>query len=158
MTLREKIEKFVEIHVQDVAFDAKRNKFVHDPVWGTIEISPHECSILDSPLLQRLRQIHQTGFVSSTYPSATHTRFEHTVGVMHLAGRIASTLSKRFPKDADEKTIQKVRLAALLHDTGHSAFSHTTEEIYRSCKDIATLLNNGAEFEGKGAGEVLSAQ
>jgi uncharacterized protein len=156
MTLREKIEKFVALHLQDVSFATDKSKFVHDPVWGTIEVLPHECCILDSPLLQRLRQIHQTGFVYATYPSATHTRFEHTVGVMHLAGRIASTLSARHPEEAGEETIQKVRLAAILHDTGHSAFSHTTEEIYESRKDLAELLRAGGEFQGKGAGEVMS--
>jgi len=75
---------------------------------------------------------------------------------MHLAGRIATTLNERHPNEADERTIQKVRLAAILHDAGHSAFSHTTEEIYESRKDLAEMLVTGGEFQGKGAGEVLS--
>ncbi|MHB1768302.1 MAG: HD domain-containing protein, partial [Phycisphaerae bacterium] len=98
----------------------------------------------------------QTGFVYATYPSATHTRFEHTVGVMHIAGRIANTLKKRHPNDVDEKTEQRVRLAALLHDVGHSAFSHTSEEIYGTRRDLRKLLAKHGKFEGKGAGEVLS--
>ncbi|HWY31472.1 MAG TPA: HD domain-containing protein [Candidatus Acidoferrum sp.] len=155
MALKDKIEEFVRHYLKPYPPDTKKSKFVHDPVWGTIEILSHECCILDSPLLQRLRQIHQTGFVNATFPSATHTRFEHTIGVMHLAGRIATTLQARY-RDADEKTKQKVRLAALMHDTGHAAFSHTTEEIYDSRFDLRELVGKGGEFEGKGAGEVLS--
>jgi HD superfamily phosphohydrolase len=156
MSLKSKIDKFVGLHLDGIQFYTEKRKYVHDPIWGTIELYPHECCVLDSPLLQRLRQIHQTGFVYATFPSASHTRFEHTIGVMHLAGKIASTLKERHPKDANEKTIQKVRLAALLHDTGHSAFSHTSEEIFESRKDLHDLLKTGGEFQGKGAGEVLS--
>ncbi len=156
MALREKVGRFVRLHLADAAGTTGKSKFVHDPLWGTVEVYPHEAGLLDSPLLQRLRQIHQTGFVSATYPSATHSRFEHTVGVMHLAGRIARALSHRHPKDADRRTEQKVRLAALLHDTGHSAFSHTSEEIYELRSDLKGLLGAGGEFQGKGAGEVLS--
>ena len=156
MGLKDKIERFVALHLKDAPLGATKSKFIHDPVWGTVEIHRHECCILDSPLLQRLRQIHQTGFVYATYPSASHTRFEHTIGVMHLAGRIASALIKRHADFADERTEQKVRLAALLHDTGHSAFSHTSEEIYETRDDLKKLLGVGGEFQGKGAGEVLS--
>lgn len=154
--IKRKIERFVALHLDGAPPNINKSKFVHDPLWGTIEIYGHECSILDTPLLQRLRQIHQTGFVYATYPSATHTRFEHTVGVMHIAGRIAGTLRKRHPEDVSEKTQQRVRLAALLHDVGHSAFSHTSEELYGTRRDLSTLLQTGGEFEGKGAGEVLS--
>jgi HD superfamily phosphohydrolase len=124
-------------------------------LWGTIELYEHELKILDTPLLQRLRQIHQTGFVFETYPSAKHTRFEHTLGVISLSSKIANSLKKRYSEIDDEFEI-KVRLTALLHDIGHSAFSHTTEEIYQDCSDIKVLVSKGGEFEDKGAGEVLS--
>ncbi len=75
---------------------------------------------------------------------------------MHLAGRMAESLRKRYPRKVDEKTEQKVRLAALMHDAGHSAFSHTTEELYQECEDICRLISAGGEFQNKGAGEVLS--
>ena len=153
--LQESIERFVDHFLKPSSLEADKAKFVHDPLWGTIEIAPYEQCILDTPLVQRLRQIHQTGFVYETFPSARHTRFEHTLGVMHLAGRIATALKGRY-EVVDETTVQRVRLAALLHDTGHSAFSHTTEEIYRWCEDIRPLLEPGGPFSDKGAGEVIS--
>lgn len=154
--LEETIERFVEDYLQLSSLEADKPKFVHDPLWGTIEIAPYEQCILDTPLVQRLRQIHQTGFVYQTFPSARHTRFEHTLGVMHLAGRIATTLHTRYRDVVDDTTTQRVRLAALMHDTGHSAFSHTTEEIYRWCEDMQPLLNPKGRFADKGAGEVIS--
>jgi HD superfamily phosphohydrolase len=154
--LRDSIEKFVEHYLMPSAIEADKCKFVHDPLWGTIEVMPYELDILDSPLLQRLRQIHQTGFVHATFPSARHSRFEHTLGVMHIAGKMAKTLRVRYPNIVDGTTEQRVRLAALLHDSGHSAFSHTSEEVYSQCGDIVDLLSQGGEFEGKGAGEVIS--
>ena len=58
-------------------------KVIHDPVWGTIKFYPWELQILDSPLLQRLRSINQLGLAVLTYPSAHHSRFEHTLGVTY---------------------------------------------------------------------------
>lgn len=154
--LRESIEKFVEHYLQPSNVEADKAKFFHDPIWGTIEVKQHELCILDTPLLQRLRQIHQTGFVHATFPSARHSRFEHTLGVMHIAGKMAKTLRSRYPHIVDVTTEQRVRLAALLHDSGHSAFSHTSEEVYSQCADIIDLLGPDGEFKGKGAGEVIS--
>ena len=154
--LRDSIEKFVEHYLELSLVEAEKPKFVHDPLWGTLEVAPYELDILDSPLLQRLRQIHQTGFVHATFPSARHSRFEHTLGVMHIAGKMAKTLRARYPTIVDETTEQRVRLAALLHDSGHSAFSHTSEEVYSQCPDIVDLLSTNGEYEGKGAGEVIS--
>ena len=153
--LIERINSFVTVYLNDYPVESNKSKYVHDPIWGTIELYDHELRILDKPLLQRLRQIHQTGFVFETYPSAKHTRFEHTLGVVHLAGKMANSLKKRYPYlNKDFEII--VRLAALMHDVGHSAFSHTTEEIYQECEDIQELTKKGGEFEDKGAGEVLS--
>jgi HD superfamily phosphohydrolase len=75
---------------------------------------------------------------------------------MHLAGRIAETLGKKFKNFADRKSIQKVRLAALMHDTGHSAFSHTSEEVYANCPDMIEFKERNPEFANSGAGEILS--
>ncbi len=154
--LRDRVEQFVDRYLSRYLVAASKSKFIHDPLWGTIEILRHEQCLLDTPLLQRLRQIHQTGCVYATYPSASHSRFEHTLGVVHIAGRMARALRKRFPESVDDKTELKVRLAGLLHDTGHSAFSHTTEEIFKYCGDLRQELSEGGEFAGKGAGEVLS--
>ncbi len=151
-----RIDGFVSHYLKGYEVSATKTKFVHDPIWGTIELAPYEQCFLDTPLLQRLRHIHQTGNVYATYPSATHTRFEHTLGVMHLAGRIVASLRKRYPGQIGKDADQKVRMAALMHDVGHSAFSHTTEEIYAQCPDLRHAVGSGGPFKGKGAGEVLS--
>jgi hypothetical protein len=69
---------------------------------------------------------------------------------------MARALRKKFPRIVSADTERRVRFAALLHDTGHSAFSHTTEEIYKYCGDLRNEISEGGEFSGKGAGEVLS--
>jgi hypothetical protein len=104
--LKDRVAEFVSRSLNGRRIQRRKCKFIHDPLWGTIEISNLEAEILDTPLLQRLKQIHQTGFVYQTFPSARHTRFDHTLGVMHLAGRIAETLGKKFKNFADRKSIQ----------------------------------------------------
>lgn len=94
---------------------------IKDNVHGTMSFSEFEKRIIDSASFQRLRRIKQIAFTYLVYPGATHTRFEHSLGTTHVAGEIASKLG--FEKD----NITKVRLAALLHDTGHTAFSHEGE-------------------------------
>jgi uncharacterized protein len=76
---------------------------------------------------------------------------------MHIAGRMFHTLKAKHQHSyLDEKSYARIRLAALLHDIGHSAFSHTTEEFYSGLKDIKDLIKSDKKFEGRGAGEVLS--
>ena len=79
--------------------------------------------VIDTSTVQRLRRIKALGAASILYPSANHTRFEHSLGVMHLAGVVGKTLN------LSEDEIKKIRLAALLHDIGHFPFSHVLEEI-----------------------------
>lgn len=155
--LKEIINKFVEDHLpQEIDFGEK-SKFIHDSLWGTIELFDYELCIIDTPLLQRLRFIHQTGFVYETFPSATHSRFEHTLGAMFIASRIISTLELRYPEYITNDSLRRVRLAAIFHDTGHSAYSHSSEEVYQNMKDMKDLLRGGENiFHNKGAGEVLS--
>lgn len=94
---------------------------IKDDVHGIIEFSGLEQKIIDSPAFQRLRRIKQIAFTYLVYPGATHTRFEHSLGTAHLAGAIAVRLG------LDGDTVAKVRLAGLLHDIGHTAFSHDGE-------------------------------
>ena len=91
---------------------------IRDSIHQDIKISDVEQEIIDTPEFQRLRRIKQMGFAYFAYPSATHTRFEHCVGTMHLAGRVAKAL------ELNEKDTQELRLAGLLHDVGHTPFSH----------------------------------
>jgi HD superfamily phosphohydrolases len=119
-----------------------------------VEIDSREAKILDSEPVQRLRRIRQLAMTHLVYPGATHTRFEHSIGVMDLAGRLAESLG------LNDEEYDKYRLAGLLHDTGHSPFSHALEEISgdnsldheeRSCRkvdDLADKLPEGVTAEG----------
>ncbi len=96
---------------------------IQDALHGYIELEKDEAAVLDSPEMQRLRRIRQLGLSSLVYPSATHTRFQHSLGVMHLAGRFAESL------ELDEERRKELRIAGLLHDSGHGPFSHASEVV-----------------------------
>lgn len=100
-----------------------KDRVIRDAIHGDIALSRLEVELLDTPAVQRLRHIHQNGLCYLVYPSMTSTRFEHSLGVMHLAGRVASHLNLR-PKNA-----KALRVAGLLHDVGHAPFSHTSDDI-----------------------------
>jgi len=99
---------------------------IRDPVHGFIHRSSVEEEIIDTPLFQRLRKIKQLALASMVYPGALHTRFDHSLGVMHLAGRLSGQLLN---DNDDMESIRIVRFAALLHDVGHGPFSHVSESI-----------------------------
>ncbi len=100
---------------------------IRDPVHGYVRMTEVERELVDSPFVQRLRRIHQLAGSYLVYPGATHTRFEHVVGAMHVAGQIAESLTR--DSEMNENQIQEVRVAALLHDVGHGPFSHMYEEV-----------------------------
>jgi HD superfamily phosphohydrolase len=100
---------------------------IRDPVHGYIKITEAERDVIDTPFVQRLRRIHQLAGAYMVYPGAVHTRFDHVIGAMHVAGQTAEALSLWV--DLKPDTIQEIRLAALLHDVGHGPFSHTFEEV-----------------------------
>jgi uncharacterized protein len=102
-----------------------------DPVHGYIYANGVEREIIDTPTFQRLRRIRQLAGCHLVYPGGQHSRFEHVIGCMYLAGRVGSVLTEKqqWPK-RDEA--QKLRVAALLHDVGHGPFSHMFEEVMAS--------------------------
>ncbi len=93
-------------------------KIIRDPIHKDIELSEVELKILDTPQMQRLRRIKQNGLAYIVYPAMNATRFEHSLGVMYLAGKVAQHLN------LSKEDTQNLRLAGLLHDTGHLPFSH----------------------------------
>jgi HD superfamily phosphohydrolase len=100
---------------------------IRDPIHGYICLSKIEKEIIDTPVFQRLRRIRQLSGAHLTYPGAQHSRFEHSIGTMYLAGLASrSLLTKNKIKNEE---IQEIRLAALLHDIGHGPFSHLFEEV-----------------------------
>lgn len=103
----------------------KKPLIVHDPVHKTIVLSELEQLIIDTPQFQRLRGIQQLGLADVVFPGANHTRFEHCIGTMHTASLLGIAL------ELDEEDILKLRLAGLLHDVGHSAFSHAVESVLK---------------------------
>ncbi len=102
-----------------MAFSEKT--IIRDPVHGTIELSPLEARLIDTPVFQRLRFIRQLGMTHLVYPGAHHTRFEHSLGSLQLAERMARAIEL----PAAER--KRLRMAALLHDIGHLPFSHDSE-------------------------------
>ena len=129
--------------------DYREIKVIHDPVWGTIKFYPWELQILDSPLLQRLRNINQLGLAVLTYPSAHHSRFEHTLGVAALVTKMVDSINDGYHPDGvtDDRTVSrndhnKLRLAAILHDVGHSFFSHLSERMYGNTEEFQRLKNS----------------
>jgi uncharacterized protein len=110
--------------------EPREYRIVRDPLWNTIRVDPVAVRILDTPAFQRLRYIRQLGFAHLVYPGATHTRFDHALGVYHLARRGIRLLRERggVPDPVWEGS-ETVVCAALLHDIGHYAFSHALEEL-----------------------------
>jgi uncharacterized protein len=100
-----------------------RLRRIRDPVHGFVEIRSQEGDLLDTPVIQRLRRIQQLAMAYLVYPGAVHTRFDHTLGVLHVASKLCNVLRL----DVDPTRI--IRLAALLHDVGHGPFSHVSEAV-----------------------------
>ena len=101
---------------------------ITDPVHRYISFSEVEKEVIDTGVFQRLRRIRQLAGAHLVYPSAQHSRFEHSLGTMHVAGYAGETLVAKGYLD-DEDKVRKLRLAALLHDIGHGPFSHLFEEV-----------------------------
>src|SRR5438270_7165758 len=94
---------------------------VRDPVHNFIALREKLVELLGTRALQRLRGIRQLALANLVYPGAVHTRFDHTLGVMHVAGQMAANLG------LDPDAVELVQYAALLHDIGHGPFSHVSE-------------------------------
>lgn len=142
----------------------KHTKVIHDPVWGTMMFYPWELQIIDSPLLQRLRKISQVGLAVLTYPSAHHSRFEHTLGVVSVVTRMVNNINQEHIEGeyaSENKIITnsdlfKLRLAALLHDVGHCFFSHLSESIYGKLTPFVELKDSFDIFSGAKEHEIFA--
>uniref|UniRef100_A0A8C1Z7U4 Deoxynucleoside triphosphate triphosphohydrolase SAMHD1 n=1 Tax=Cyprinus carpio TaxID=7962 RepID=A0A8C1Z7U4_CYPCA len=115
------------------------DKIFNDPIHGQIELHPLLVKIIDTPQFQRLRHIKQRGGAYLVYPGATHTRFEHSLGMAYLAGRMIKVLQEDQPNAVekinqdliDEKDVLCVQIAALCYNLGHGPFSHLYEKLHR---------------------------
>lgn len=111
---------------------------IREPVHQTVSFSDEEAKIVDHPIFQRMRHIRQIGLSYLVYPGATHDRFTHMLGAMHLSGRVwdsimrsaSSFLTESGYSDEDLAYFRQIlRYAALLHDVGHAPFSHSSETL-----------------------------
>ena len=105
-------------------------RIIRDPLWNTIRLDDTAVRIIDTNAFQRQRYIRQLGFAHLVYPGATHTRFDHAIGVYHLTVTALRLLRERGGVSEEIwRGAELVPYAALLHDIGHYAFSHALEEI-----------------------------
>ncbi|AKJ07402.1 hypothetical protein ATI61_111350 [Archangium gephyra] len=159
--LMKSIEAFVSERTKD-ARDTS-SKSINDPVWKTISLYRWEVALLDSAMLQRLRRIRQLGVVELVFPGAGYSRFEHSVGCVHVMQLLIDAL-RRGGTEVTKDEQYLLRLAALLHDVGHCAFSHVSEKYYQDFevgpKTTFTALRQtlAQKFGNRpAASEVLSA-
>lgn len=128
----------------------RKQYMVMDIVHGGVNLSKDEVKVIDHPLFQRLRYISQNDVLSMVFPGATHTRFEHSIGACHMVGRFFdSVVFKGFDSELRMQVFETgylrrcVRLAVLLHDVGHGAFSHQLEK----SPEIQNILQSKSHFE-----------
>jgi HD superfamily phosphohydrolase len=100
---------------------------IKDPVHGYVYITEAEKTIIDSYSMQRLRRLRQLAGSEYVYPGGNHTRFEHCVGVMYLAGKVVE--NPNISQAGDDEEVEATRIAGLLHDVGHGPFSHVFEQL-----------------------------
>lgn len=129
-------------------------KIINDPVHGFIKI-PHEIlfDVIEHPYFQRLRRISQTGLLNLIFPGATHTRFHHAIGAMHLMFTALETLKQKGVAISVEEE-KGAMLAILMHDIGHGPFSHALESMLMDDwhhENLSLLLMNrlNEEFDGQ---------
>ncbi|MEM0354107.1 MAG: HD domain-containing protein [Thermoplasmata archaeon] len=116
-------------------------KTINCNVHGVVQVSPMALKIIDTPEFQRMRNISQTGLCHYVYPAATHTRFEHSIGVYHLTGKMTERIRQLYPekkffihefgreKKLTKKLEECIKIAGLCHDIGHGPFSHIFDNI-----------------------------
>jgi HD superfamily phosphohydrolase len=131
---------------------------------GNLFFAKQEVAVIDCPVLQRLRHIKQTGLVHYVYPSATHSRFEHSLGAAALSELCFDAIRERagiegstLPVNEDRTygDLAHLRMAALLHDVGHGLCSHASEQIYELLGDLREFKNDPI-YAKNHPGEILS--
>ena len=111
-------------------------KQIYDPVHGFIQLTPLMIKIIDTPEFQRLRDLKQLGATYFVFPSATHTRLEHSIGVSFLAAETMRSMQTAQPElNISARTIELVQIAGLIHDLGHGPFSHLYDHYVKPAED-----------------------
>ncbi|HVP26472.1 MAG TPA: HD domain-containing protein [Candidatus Bathyarchaeia archaeon] len=125
---------------------------IKDPVHGYVYITEKEKEIIDSFPVQRMRRLRQLAGSEYVYPGANHTRFEHCVGVMYLAGRVME--NPNISQHVNEEEAEMIRIAGLLHDVGHGPFSHVFEhlldkELGKTHEDMTRWIVSNSEIKDR---------
>lgn len=129
-------------------------KIINDPIYGFISIPhPFLYDLMEHPYFQRLRRINQMGLSSLVYPGATHTRFHHALGCMHMMQKAVHVLKFKQVNISEEEELA-LYIAILLHDIGHGPFSHAMEhsivdEVHHEEISLAFMQELNREFDGK---------
>jgi hypothetical protein len=128
---------------------AKTWGFIKCPLYNYIHINSLEKDLIDTYPFQRLRRLRQLVGAEYAYPGACHSRLEHSLGVMHLAGELSENMAKNGQFTKEE--VQEIKLAALLHDVGHGPFSHVFEPIlmqnlHKTHEDMTTWIIRKTEI------------
>jgi deoxynucleoside triphosphate triphosphohydrolase SAMHD1 len=129
----------------------ERVKVINDPIHSHIELRSHVLEVLDTPAVQRMRDLKQLGGTYLVYPGASHNRFEHSVGVSHLSGSFVHGLYRN-ARDPDaaalfdnerhfQDAVKLVEVAGLCHDLGHGPFSHMFDHVF-----LPSVTRHGAAF------------
>lgn len=125
---------------------------IKDPVHGYVYITEAEKTIIDSYPMQRLRRLRQLAGSEYVYPGANHTRFEHSIGVMFLAGQVL--VNPNISRIVSDEEVDMCRISALLHDCGHGPFSHVFEhllikDLEKTHEDITAWIIEKSEIADK---------
>lgn len=121
-------------------------KHVYDNVHGFIGVTELETKVIDSPFFQRLRRIKQLSLLEYVFPGAVHNRFNHSLGVMHVADKIVVHLQEQEYLEGQRELI---RMAALLHDVGHYPLSHLVEHVVRDDAKLRISDSNEMNISAK---------
>lgn len=150
----------------DMSEAPKRGIVFRDPVHNLIHLDDDDgflMGLIDTKPMQRLRRVRQLGVSWLTYHGAEHSRFSHSMGVLHVAGKILSTLKKRYRENEEVSKLLKenrrtVLSAALLHDIGHAPFSHAMERLFPANADHEKRTIRLLRNEELGIPEILEKE
>ena len=129
------------------------HKYIHDSIHKQIKVHPIVLKIINTPPFQRLRYLKQLSMTEFVFPTASHNRLEHSIGVCYLAGKMIRSIREKQPElNITDNDILKVEIAGLCHDLGHGPYSHTFDKFLekhhidsthesRSCQLLNHIVN-----------------
>ena len=144
MSLESEINHFMdETYGNLLLSNIRESKVIHMANLGTHQFFEYEMAIIDTPIVQRLKCISQLGPVYNVFPTARHTRFEHTLGVVISVDKMWKSISEKgslsfLSNTENQKILANLRISAILHDIGHCPFSHVSEVVLRDNPSIKT--------------------